>query len=362
MANESGTSSAPHKADGKSVGVSGTQAVQMLLKREASATVTVPSAEPTLAAPVKTEEATPKPAPSDAAPAAPSEKVAKPEAPAETPEPEQTPPDEVLSSLSPEQRERFDKRIDKEVRKRKELQEEITRLRALANVVPPAPVTQTAPPPVEVRMDGPLSGIWDAAEVQRRASEAEGVKDWAQAQLDAEVSEAKLAGQSYDKQALRAAVRNADRFVTRDVPKQLDFIKQKAQADRQTAETFGSESWMQDRSSEGYQAYQQIMRDPDIAKRPAASWMAAVQVQGLLDVQRRLRAAGKPAEALAPPKPKAPASQTVTGAATGPTREPGESKAVKALEAEMENLKKKKGVTGRDVESYFRKMETARTR
>lgn len=359
MANESG-SSAPSKAAEKSGNKSGAQVQQMLVKRQAEATQ-ASRAEPVKAEPVKTEEAPQTTAPSEEVKTSPQEKKAEPEPKVIVPEVEEMPSDEVLSKLSPEQKERIERRIGKEVAKRKSLEAEISRLRTLANATPqviPQPVAQRADP-----ADGPLAGVTDPAEVQRRADEALEVKDWAQSQLDNEVTEARLGGVVYDRAALRNAVRNSDKFITRDVPKQLTFIQDKAKADRQTAELFGSESWMGDRSSEGYQAYLQILRDPAIAKRPNATWIAAVQVQGLIDVQRRMQSTGKKAEPIVEQaKARAPGSQTASGGGFGPTRESGSSKAVAALEADLEKLRGKRGVTGRDVENYFRKMEDTRTR
>jgi hypothetical protein len=362
MSTETGVTSEPSKTVEKSVGVKGPQAVQMLLKREAASAQAAKSAEHAEPTPApKLAEETPTTATSEEAPASPQDKAIEPEAKAAKPEPEVEAPDEALSTLSQDLKDRIAERIKKEVDKRKALEAENSRLKALANAIPPAAATAPKAPRVESRPDDPLHDVMDPADLQKRVDEALEVKDWAQAQLDAEVNEARLGDKVYDKQALRNAVRNAERFVSRDIPKRKEFIHQKAQFDRQTAETFGSEGWMQDRTSEGYQTYMQILGDPDVAKRPNASFMAAVQVQGLLDVQRRMRANGKKAEPVVAPKPKAPGSQTASGAGFAPSREPGDTKAVKELQADLEKLKGKKGVTGRDVEAYFLKQETSRT-
>lgn len=364
MANESGSTVATQKAAEKSVGVTGHQAAQMLLKREAAsktATIAV-NTDPT---PPKEKEA-PNPAPSEGTlKTSPTEKTETVEAKVETPEPEPTPSDDVLSTLSLDQKERIQRRIDKEVGKRKSLEDEVARLRALGNAIAPNSdgiprSLQTIPQPSS---NGPLAGITDMGEIDRRVDEALEVKDWAQAQLDAEVPEARLGDKVYDKQALRNAVRNSEKFIQRDAPKQRQFVAQKAQVDRQTAELFGSEPWMQDRTSEGYVAYQQLMRNPEVAKFPNASWVAAVQVQGLLDVQKRMKAAKGTADPIkVPDKPKAPSSQTAQGGGFAPPREAGSSRAVAELTQAMEKLKGKKGVTGREAEAYFLKMEQSRTR
>lgn len=365
MDNDTGKSSAPSKAVEKSSGnVNGTQAMQMLVKRQAEAAPVIPSAEHVEGAPAKADKpTTPIPAPSEGTPeASQPDKADKPEVKPETAEPEQTPPDEVLSQLSPEQRERIDRRIAKEVAKRKGLEDEINRLKVLANIAQQQTPAAPKMPVIETSPDNPLANVQDANELHRQKRDAEVAKDWAQEQLDRDdFTEAKVGDRTYSKADLKQVIRNSDKLISRFIPQRVEFLAQKANAERQTAEIFSAEAWMQDRTSQGYQAYQAIIADPDIAKRPNASWLAAIQVQGLLDVQRRRAASGKPAEPLpAPAKPKAPASQTATGGATGPSREAGDSKAVKELAVELERLKGKKGVNGRDVEAYLQKMEKAR--
>lgn len=364
MSADTGTTAAPAKAAEKSVNVSGSKAQQMIVKRQSAAPEVPPRAGNVAKAPEAPEpgKAAPTPAPTDKEPkAAQPEAEPKPE-PAAKPEPKEAEPDDVLSQLSPELKEQIEKRIGKEVSKRKALEDDLNRLKVLVSATPPTI------PKLEPSPDNPLADLNTVPELEKRQQEALDAKEWAQSQLDRDdVKEVQYGDRTYNRQQLRDIVRNSDRVATRDIPKRLQFLNTKAQFDRQVQETFGAEPWMQDKTSEAYRGYAQLMADPDVAKRPNASWIAAVQIQGLLDVQRRKAAAGKKAEPepepeKAAPKQKAPGSQTAAGAGFAPSREASESRAVKELQGELEKLKGKGQVTGRDAAAYLLKVEQARSK
>ena len=365
MVNDAGTSPAPTKAAGKSDNVSGSQVEQMLLKREAEAAKEPKSADTivqaeakadakeiaTITAPDAETPDTSKPAKEDAK-AKESEKTTEPEADS----------DEVLShKLSPEIQANIDKRIGKEVAKTKALQEEITRLKAMINVAPQPSQTQTQAPIIVPTSDNPLADITDPAALAKQQQDAKEAKRWAQEMLDRDDIDKGVAvgDKTYTKAQLKQAVRNAERMIEDLIPARAQYLQQRQQADKATVETFGALEWFQDRTSEGYQAYQQILRDPIIAGRPNASYLAAIQTQGLLDIQRRKQAAGEPAKL--PAKLKASPSQ-LGGAGSGPatSRVGSDTRAVAELQKEMERLKGKKGITGRDAQAYLQRMEQAR--
>ena len=372
MANEEvGTSSAPVKAAGKSENVSGAQVELMLRKREAAATTQAAESSadtPKVEAPKDAETGKTTQTPEQTVETKETSQPAKgKEAEAKGGKPETetaTDPDEVLSQqLSPELQRSIDKRIGKEVAKRKELEAENARLRAQANIQPiPANAESLK---VQPTAENPLADIVDQQALLKAQQDAKETKRWAQEMLDRDDIDkgVTVSGVTYTKVQLKAVVRNAERMVEDIIPQRAQYIQQRSQADRQTAETFGSEPWMQDRTSEGFALYQQILREPDIAKRPNATWIAAIQVQGLIDVQRRQRANGKPAETAAKPQTRqqAPASQTGGSGGSAPSREPGETRAVKELQVAMEKMKAKHGVTGRDAEAYLRLQEQARS-
>ena len=341
----------------------------MLVKRQAEA-AKAPSAETIVPATEKApdaQETASITAPPEVAAATQPDKgeVAK-ETPAKA-EPEATDPDEVLSKqLSPELQEVINKRIGKEVGKRKALEEKLAALEARLNA-PPQPQEPIVPIlPMEPTSDNPLANIVDPNALLKEQQTAKEAKRWAQEMLDRDDIDqgVNVGGKTYTKQELKSVVRNADRMIEDYVPARAQYLQTRFQVETQVRETFGAEPWMQDKGSEGYQLYQQLLKDPDIVRRPNGSWTAAVQVQGLLEVQKRKRASGQPVTPLpvTPTKQKAPASQVAGGQAGPiPNREPGESRAVKALEAEMEKLKGKKGITGRDAEAYLRKVELSRS-
>jgi len=331
----------------------------MLVQRQAEAAA-APASEHVQTAPETPAPETAQPETSPETPTAPPTETAQ--ATPEAPAPEAPAPDDVLSQLSPEQKKGIEKRIAKETAKTKALEAQIELLKAAQarNAPPATPIPTT---PILQDPSSPLANIFEPAELEKVKKSALEAKDWAQEQLDNGVTEAKVGSEVYDTQRLKSVVRNADKVVSREIPERAQFLNVRQQAERQTAEIFGASDWFKDKQSEGYKVYQNILSDPDVAKRAGAPWVAAIQVQGLIDVQRNLRARGKETElpAQPPPKQRPPASQTATGAGLGPNREPGQSKAVKELTSEMEILRKKKGISGRDAEAYLRKLDTARS-
>lgn len=368
MAETNGTPSAPEQAaEKKSGNVSGTQVEQLLLKREVAALQAAGSAANVVQAPAKSEpkETAVSTAPSEETPKADQPEAAQEVSGAETPAAHE--PDEVLSHLSPEQRERIDKRIAKEVAKRKDLEGEVARLRGLvqSGTAQAQPAVATAPV-IEPSPDDPLAGILDINKVIEHKKGVEDAKYWAQSQLDiieeTGLKEIQADGKTFTRADLKAVVRNSDRALTKFIPERAAFIQQRAQFDRQVAETF---PWVSDRASPEYQAYQQILGDKDMAKRPNAAYLAAVFVEGQKVLANRAKSSGQPAAAAAgaSAKQRAPASQVGGGAGgTGiPSRDVASaSRAVKELQDEMGKMKGKRGVTGRDVEAYLRKVEATR--
>lgn len=328
----------------------------MLVQRQAEAPA--PIAEHATPAPETTQVTLePTPAPSEVTLAVPAPvQASEIPAPAEIPEV----PDEALSTLSPDQRERIERRIAKEVARRKTAEEDAARFKALANATP-----QPAPKPavIEATPDNPLADVSSTAELANRLKAAKEAKFWAQEQLDREdLGDGVRVGERvYGKADLKTIVRNSDRLITEAIPDRNQFIQARALSERQTAEMFSAESWMQDRNSPGYQAYQQILADPAIQKRHDAPFVAAIQVHGLLDLQRRQKANGQqPTPIAVPVKPKAPASQSAVGGGFAPSRESSSGQSVKALEQEMERLSAKRGITGKETEKYLLMMEQAR--
>lgn len=346
----------------------------MILQRESEAAKPQVSAESIakVESPVKADDKSPEtatsPAPvKEASTASPPEAKAEPtetkaEATPAPEEPEDLSKDEVLSKLSPEQQERFEKRLAKEVAKRKEMESEIGRLRTLINATPEQPAApanaQSKPEPTP---DTPLGHISTLEELGREERTVKETKYWAQEQLDREdLGEGiKVGDQLYTRDRLKAIVRNASRAIEQYIPERAGFINAREQMVKRTRETF---PWVTDRASPEYATWQQIKTDPALSNRPNADWIAAVQVEGLRTLAARAKVNGQPApKQTEAKKERAPQSQIGGNASFSPSREATSSQAVKKLQDEMDKMRARKGVSGREVAAYLERLENTRS-
>jgi hypothetical protein len=290
------------------------------------------------------------------------EKAAKPSAAEETPKESKTEPepkkdadkkapteaeDDVLSKLSPDTQESINKRIGKEIAKRTALEAELNALKARM-----AEVEQKPTPPPEPTPDAPLANIRDFAELDKHEALARETKLWVQQQLRRKdiANGVKVGDRTYSEDELLGSLSNLEKTLDIEVPKHRKFLADRAGFAQKAVEEF---DWLKDNTSEHFRQFQAVMRaNPELQRRPNGIYIAAAAVEG--ETAKNLRRAIKEqSQGTVPVKEKAPASQLAASGATAPVREAASSRAVEALKAEMEKMKKKGGISVRDAKDYL---------
>jgi hypothetical protein len=325
------------------------QAALQLLQRGAPENPTSSAEQATPPAPPESGETAPQPAPVEAeAPPDSFPEVNAPEdQPAETPG---EPKDGTALSheLPPELQAKIDKRIGKEVARRKTLEEENARLKAQLS----QPPTQSATPPPAPSPDEPLGHVTDVQALAQEHHNIKEVKRWAQAQLLREDGSESIEayGRTWSRQDLQATVLNADRVLEDQIPARFQFLQARSQAEVNARQTF---PWLNDPQSAEYAEYQAAFKQyPMLAKMPDAPFVVAVQITGRQALQKQQEAAAAAAKKKqTPPKPSSPppGSQTAVGAAPAPIRETVQATAQKAADAAVQGAKVKGNLTQKDM-------------
>lgn len=227
------------------------------------------------------------------------------------PEPEpETEPDDVARM-----RHGFEKRIGKEVAKRKELEERLEAVTAeMAELKQQFQERPAVEPPTPENVLGEVKTL---AELNAKEAEARRYLDQAEEHLDGlddggdpaaaaawlrqgGVKLPEEADSATVRQVLKRIRRNADR-VTRDAPQRREWLAQEQQATQQARQTF---PWLADKASpEQAQLAAVVKAIPEIRRLPHWQFAGAVYVEGLKAIQARKEAA-KPA-APVPQKPVA---------------------------------------------------------
>jgi hypothetical protein len=331
------------------------------------------------AEPVKaTEEIAPETSPEE--PEQTPEPVAEPEAgSAETPNEEtevaeettadqgtEESEDEVLSNRTPldeKTKQRIQKRIDKEVGKRKQLEGRLNELESLLREKE-TQQSQTPVQPIPVQGDLPpnIAAINDLSGVEKLRKEAKDAVRWAEAQLDAE-AEGDSLPEGWDRKKLKEAVRNAKVALEDHIPQRESFIKQRQQLQAQAHKEF---PFLTDRTSPDYQAAQAAFRsNPWLHNLPNADFIVAVQIEGLKALNARKAGEAEKAKAkTAPVKPKVtvkPSSdQTAVSSTGGATRVSSATTQKAAVASEKAKFEAKGHVTAQEAAAILLRNETNR--
>lgn len=340
-----------------------------------------------------TTEATPSESPAGEAQNAPAETPPEEAAPAEAPEATQTADEQTegedgdvlspkTSSLDEKTKQRIQKRIDKEVGKRKALEARIAELEARGQTPPPQQQQAQAPEtPLQPAYRGEPTGnplvdqkstVADLEKLEDLAHQTIGdVQDALDSRLlGPEPDDAvKMAdGQTYTRQQL-LDLRKSAREVIRLAPKKREAItrfSQSFEAQRRlaSAEAHKEFTFLGDKSTPEYQQVQAMMRDPWMQQNPNAEWFTAVYLEGLKALQGKKVAASAKAEEAAKPKPvirpaapKPSTDQTAVTATGGPTRTAPDIQARGALQAERTRLEAKGKLTAKDAAELLLKAE-----
>ena len=352
------------KSDGKSANVS----LGQLMRQLSAADQASQGAENSPASAPAAVEATPaSPASTETTPVVAAETtveaplIAPPEEPAAEPV-----ADEALShetTLTPELQAVIDKRIGKEVAKRKSMEAELAQLREKVGhpAAPVAPPSNLPPVVIAPTPEQPLANIQNYDALKKVESDTRQIKYLAQEGLDtidATGQEAFVINDKpYTKAELKNVVRNASRSLEETIPQRQTFLSQRLQSVGRALEMNPELGKI---GSEAHTAALAILRDPknaDLHYRADSLERIALMIEG----QKAFSARAKPA-AQSKPKPavssKAPASQVAFGAAaTGSSRAAASTQADGALADEMKKLSAKGGLTTRDVARFLSRKE-----
>lgn len=243
--------------------------------------------------------------------------------------------EEPADGLTPEAQHALNKRIGKEVAKRKKLETDL----ATAESAREAAETRAAEleqqlaerdnTPSVARGEDPLAGVQTPQDLERAATNAESVLDWCDEQLsrlrrnpqavEAQLKKAgvKLAGEDgaedYSPESmeewLERTRKRADKTLRVHVPRKQEHIKQSAEFDRKAAEVF---PWFKDPKSEQYKTAMAVVKTlPEIKRLPHWKITAGVYVLGIEKLKELQAAAAKQAAATPPKVPNLPGKRKV---------------------------------------------------
>lgn len=214
-------------------------------------------------------------------------------------------PDKDESSLTvpAKVQEKIDKRIGKEVARRKAVEEKLTglqsevqRLQAELTKIQSHPQQQADTVPVAD--DGPMAKVTSADGLREAREKARQIKRWAEEVLDSEVDDIRVGEREMTRAEVRKVLREAQRDLEEHIPAREAYLARKEAAESEAKKVF---SWLNDTSSQEYQlAMAEMKRRPHLARDPDALWMTGLAIEGLRALKEKAAAAEKAKE-----KPKA---------------------------------------------------------
>ena len=282
---------------------------------------------------------------------------AEPSQQAETPEGEADVPSQ---DITPELQKKIDKRIGKEVAKRKALEARLGELEAaLGQKSQQAEQPTQQPAPAQpLPSNVPLAQIEDFTSLQTLQQQAREAKRFAQEQLDRDDFEPVRVGDTVlGKQELKAILRNAEKTLEDDIPSRAQFLTQKQQAQQVAHQMF---PYLKDKTAPEYVLAQQALSQmPWMKNLPNADWIIGVQIEGLkaLEAKKAAKSGSKPQPAIST---KPPASQGLVSSAGGDVRTPSATKNANQIEALRSQLSKKGGVSANEAAAFLLAKEKAK--
>lgn len=352
--------------------VSGAQAALRILQMENAQAAKAPAAD----------DATPATAQADATPSIPAanEKQVASEAPpgevesasAEAaPASEDVPSQDTFHGITPETQEKINKRIGKEVMKRKQAEEAIverdTRIQELQSQLlshkPAQPENKVAPPPSASPVAAPpLAHINDVNGLMQHHQEAKEAKRWAQEQLDREdLGEGVQYGErTLTRSDLRAIVRRASVTLEDDIPVRAQFLQLRNASDQRAFTRF---PFFKDKSSEEYVAATKLLNDaPWLRHFPNAMEMVGTQILGMRYEQQLAEQSRDKSKTPPKPSPKPSGDQTTVAADASPTRlTPGTANRQQRAALDKK-FSEKKGLNAKDTAELLAQREQLRQR
>lgn len=327
------------------------------------------------AQPASAEAETPTPAPEDETTAA---------------ETTDEPADDVLSPapLDEELKAKVQKRIDKEIHRRKLAETQMVslqnRLKELesrtTNPAQQTGATQTSNTGKNLPLavpNQPLANINDMAALTQLKQSAKAAVRWAedtldnpkawkvQTEVDPQTGEEKskrvltVGKDIFDEDQVRAYKRDNKITLEDHVPAREDFLQVRARASKDAREAY---SFLNDATAPEYQQAQSMLRDPWVQMRPDAEWIVATQIMGIKGLEAA-RAAAKNKADPTKPKPvtaKPGSDQSAVSQSGAPSRMAPEAARRLASSKEREALQGKGGITAAEAAAFLERSATTR--
>lgn len=270
--------------------------------------------------------------------------------------------DEVLSNrttLDEKTKQRIQKRIDKEVGKRKALEGRLSELENLLR----EKEAQVQQPPVQViqpsNLPPNIAALNDLAGIEKSRKEAKEAMRWAKKQLDADADGEPLP-EGWNRKLLKQVIEDTELALEDHLPQREQFLRTQQQISQAAAKEF---PFLTDRSAPEYQMAQAAKRaNPWLQGLPNADWIVGVQILGLKALEERKAAANKPKPEPAKPKvtPK-PSSDQIAVSASGSTPRVAQATVAKQnLEAERAKFDAKGGITANEAAAFLLQKENIR--
>lgn len=334
----------------KSGNLTGAQLAQRFMRNEVKAQEVAQAAE-------QTTNNEPTPAAETVEPV-PAEVPAKPET-------ESAETDEVLSpeqSLDPKLQEKINRRIGKEVAKRKQLEATVNELRAQV-LESSRPQTQPTPAPIVSPGGTALSHVDSIDGLVKLQAEAKEASRWAERMLAREDigNGVQVGDKILTKLDLHEIVFNARETLEDKIPARAQFLTSRNQAQQAAFERY---PFLRDRTAPEYlMAQQAIAANPWLNDKPNRDELIGRHIMGLkyeqLLAEQAAKKTGAPAK---PAAPKPAGDQTASSSDASPVRAPIGSQNSQQLKALNDKLGAKKGVTAKDYASVLAQRELLKNR
>ena len=213
--------------------------------------------------------------------------------------------------LPPELQEKLNKRIGKEVRKRKTVEEEtaaeIAELKQKLTEAEARAAEENTPEIVPVATEAnPFGNLNSVEEVQKEMMQAEQTLEWAEDHPEGAMLETKDGDREFTPEDVREIRKKAARAIRRHLPEQLGYIQARDQLEPQALEAY---PWWKDKSSSDFQNAMQLLRQmPELARFPDYKFVVGDYLRGRA-AREAPPAKGAAAKEVkkAPPQPTAPA-------------------------------------------------------
>ena len=228
-----------------------------------------------------------------------------------------------------------DKRIGKEVRKRKEATEakeaaesKVKELRAqLEQAEAAVRASDFAPPPTDAN---PFANLNTLQEVQKEMMRAEQTMEWAEDNPDGALVDSEDGEQEYTAEEVREIKKRASRALRRQLPEQQGYIQSR---DNLEPEALDAYPWWNDKASSEFQAASQVLRNmPELARFPDYKLVVGDYLDGMVNRMNRNTQKVQPK---AKEVKKAPSQPTAPSAEPAPV-DPAAARSASALKSFQE--------------------------